>query len=152
MNTKYLVFYIALFLGVYSCSQTNKASSNSGSDEINYADLNLNTGRAIVQSVCITCHDPKNSRTDRIAPPLEMVKRNYLSISNSESEFINRVTSFVLYPTKEEAKLHKDVDQFGLMDPLGYSKQDVLSVALYLYRTELERPEWLDSEEELNNE
>ena len=146
MNAKYLIFLVALFLLGYSCSQTKNTASNVSSDGINYAELNITKGKAIVQTVCITCHDPKNAKNDRIAPPLEIVKQNYLSQSENEKAFIKMVSDFILNPSEESAKLHSEVDEFGLMDPLGYSKNDIQSVALYLYRTELERPDWVESE------
>lgn len=149
MKTTYLVFFAGLFLWAYSCSQTNKTTSSPDSLKINYSELSLEKGKTIVQSVCITCHDPKNSKTDRIAPPLELVKRNYLSVANNERDFIRMVSDFILVPSQEEARLHEEVDEFGLMDPLGYSKTDIQSVAMYLYRTELERPDWVGPKDDL---
>jgi len=146
MNTKYLFCFIALFVWGFSCSQTKETTFNSTTGDINYDELSFNSGKNIVQTVCITCHDPKNSKTDRIAPPLELVKRNYLMQTSNEDEFIRMISAFILTPTEEAAKLHNDVDEFGLMDPLGYSEKDLQSVALYLYRTELERPDWVESE------
>ncbi|MBO6522959.1 MAG: hypothetical protein JJ971_03970 [Balneolaceae bacterium] len=133
-----------LLIGSYSCSQTKKTTS----EDINFEALNMHDGKMIVESVCVTCHDPDASVQDRIAPPLEIIKRNYLSISETESEFIIRMTNFVVHPSPEEAMLHADVDEFGLMDPLGYSEQDIQSVAMYIYRTELEHPDWMNSENE----
>ncbi|MEQ9307918.1 MAG: hypothetical protein RLN90_00580 [Balneolaceae bacterium] len=147
MNAKYLICFIALFMLSYSCSQTNKTTSDTTSDAINYDDLSLRKGRTIVESVCITCHDPTSSKSDRIAPPLELVKRNYLTVADNERDFIIKTTNFILTPSEEKAALHEDVDEFGLMDPLGYSKSDIQSVAMYIYRTELKRPDWVDSEE-----
>lgn len=144
MNAKYLFCFIALLMLSYNCSQTNKTTSSVNPSEINYEDLSLEKGKAIAESVCITCHDPIKPKMDRIAPPLELVKRNYVSITESEREFILLVTDFILSPTDEKAKLHEDVDIFGLMDPLGYSRTDVQSVAMYLYRTELEYPDWVE--------
>tara|TARA_R110000868_G_scaffold306734_2_gene568072 strand:+ start:11613 stop:12065 length:453 start_codon:yes stop_codon:yes gene_type:complete len=148
MNTKYLFCFIALFLLGYSCSQTNKTASNANSSEINYGDLNLNKGKNIVQTVCITCHDPKASVSDRIAPPLEIVKRNYLATFEKERDFISSITNFIMHPTEEQARLHADIEENGLMDPLGYSEQEIQSVAMFIYRTNLERPDWLSSEDD----
>lgn len=147
MNTKYLFCLIAaLLIGSYSCSQTNKTTSNPPSGEIDFDALNMQTGKTIVESVCINCHDPEASVQDRIAPPLEIVKRNYLSVTETEREFITKITSFIMYPSVEEARLHSDIDEFGLMDPLGLSKEEVQSVAMYIYRTELDHPDWIRSE------
>jgi len=146
MNAKYLFCFIALFVWGFSCSQTKETTLKTNSGEINYDELSFNSGKNIVQTVCITCHDPKNSTTDRIAPPLELVKRSYLMQSSNEEEFIRMISTFILTPSEEAAKLHSDVDEFGLMDPLGYSEKDIQGVAMYLYRTELERPDWVDSE------
>lgn len=147
MIKKYIPLIIAMLLiGGYSCTQTNQTTSRSDPAEINFDELSMATGKEIVESVCISCHDPKNSVQDRIAPPLEIVKRNYLTISENERAFIANVTNFVMYPTVEQAKLHSDVEEFGVMDPLGFSKQEIQSVAMFIYRTELERPDWMGPE------
>ena len=133
-----------------SCSRTNEVTSNPSAMKIDFAALDMKTGETIVQTVCISCHDPKASVSDRIAPPLEIIKRNYLAVSENEREFIGKLTAFVLHPTEEQAELHSDIDEYGLMDPLGYSKEEIQSVAMFIYRTELERPDWMgpDSNQE----
>lgn len=149
MTTRFLICLIAaMLIGSYSCSQTRKTSSAPSPDDIDLSALDMQTGKAIVQSVCITCHDPTASVSDRIAPPLEIVKRNYLATSEKERDFIFSISNFIMHPTEEQARLHADIEENGLMDPLGYSEQEIQSVALFIYRTNLERPDWLNSEED----
>ncbi len=135
-----------LLLWNYGCRQTDKTTSDYKNAAINYEQLDLKRGENIVQTVCNSCHDPSAEKTNRIAPPLELAKRNYLAVTNTEEEFVKKMVRFIMNPTEEEAELHQDVEEYGLMDPLGYSLTDIQSVAVYIYRTELEWPEWMDEE------
>lgn len=148
MKTQLVLCLAILLLWNYGCRQTDKAASNHNNAIINYEQLDLKKAENIVQAVCHNCHDPSAGETNRIAPPLELAKRNYLAVTNTEQEFVNKMVGFILNPTEEEAELHKEVEEYGLMDPLGYSITDIQSVAVYIYRTELERPDWLDNTED----
>tara|TARA_Y100001935_G_scaffold193913_1_gene162014 strand:- start:30055 stop:30390 length:336 start_codon:yes stop_codon:yes gene_type:complete len=99
--------------------------------------------KQMVGTMCENCHHPTASPDDRLAPPLEIAKRNYLAISDDKADFVNSVTKFVIAPSKEKAQLHSDVEEFGVMDPLGYSEAEIRAIAIYIYETELEKPDWL---------
>ena len=146
MNTQLVLCLAMLLLWNYGCRQTDKIASNYNNAVINYEQLDLKKAETIVQAVCHNCHDPSAGKTNRIAPPLELAKRNYLAVTNNEEEFVHKMVRFIMHPAEEQAELHQDVEEYGLMDPLGYSLTDIQSVAVYIYRTELERPDWVDDE------
>lgn len=100
--------------------------------------------QTIVHDVCENCHHPTAAPDDRLAPPLEVAKRNYLKSSSGKREFVSQLTNFIKAPSEEKAKLHSDVDEFGIMDPLGYSEEEIRSVAIFIYETDLEKPDWLE--------
>ena len=144
MKTQLVLCLSILLLWNYGCRQTDKTTSDYKNAAINYEQLDLKRGENIVQTVCNSCHDPSAAKTNRIAPPLELAKRNYLAVTNTEEEFAKKMVRFIMSPTEEEAELHKEVEEYGLMDPIGYSLTDIQSVAVYIYRTELEWPDWMD--------
>lgn len=108
---------------------------------------NVVTAKQNVETVCLACHHPTASPQDRLAPPLIIAKRNYLAKTNSREEFVNKMVKFILYPTQEESMLHSDVEQYGLMDPVGFSEEDVRAIAEYIYDTNLEKPDWLKGQD-----
>lgn len=148
MNTRQIlaVFVLSSFIGItlYSCSpDKNKNNSDQLSATLSEE---MKQARNVVETVCQNCHSPSASLEDRIAPPLELAKRMYLAATDSvEEDFVNKVVDFVLYPTEEQSVLHEEVGNYGIMDPIGYSKEEITNIALFIYRYELERPEWLDN-------
>ena len=63
--------------------------------------------------------------------------------SANKEEFVEKMVQFILYPNAEQSMLHSDVEQYGLMDPVGFSEEDVRAIAEYIYENELEKPDWL---------
>jgi hypothetical protein len=53
------------------------------------------------------------------------------------------MVQFILYPTANQSLMHSDVEQYGLMDPVGFSKEEIREIAEFIYDTNLEKPDWL---------
>ncbi len=113
------------------------------SDNSEFELSEVATARDNIETVCNMCHSPTAAPDKRLAPPLEIVKRNYLAATQSKEEFVDKVVQFILYPSAEQAMLHSDVEEFGVMDPVGFSEEDVRAIAIYIYENELEKPSWL---------
>ncbi|MBO6793565.1 MAG: hypothetical protein JJ895_06625 [Balneolaceae bacterium] len=112
----------------------------------NIADFEITevvSAKEHIETVCYVCHSPTAAPDDRLAPPLEIAKRNYLAKTDSREEFVDKMVQFILMPTAEQAMLHSDVEQYGIMDPVGFSEQDVREIAEYIYDNKLEKPSWL---------
>jgi uncharacterized membrane protein len=138
---------IAAFLLVCAsgCSNAEKQPSTTEAQSTDYELAQNVTAKEHIETVCLVCHSPTQPPEGRIAPPLEIVKRNYLEQTGSREEFINTMVDFIIYPNAEQAKLHSDVEQYGIMDPVGFSEQDVRKIATYIYDNDLDKPDWLQN-------
>lgn len=127
-----------------ACGSSDEKAKVPDNGQLSAAEIEMMSAQQIVENVCQNCHHPTARPDNRLAPPLEIAKRNYLASHPDKEGFVNAMTAFVLSPTPEQAKLHSDVENFGVMDPLGYSEEQIRSVAAYIYDTELEKPNWLE--------
>ncbi len=102
----------------------------------------LTAGQKNFESLCLACHNATATKNDRIAPPMVAITEHYISDETSLDEFIQQVTDYVNDPTEEKSKMPGAVRKFGLMPKMGYSSEQLNSVATYLFHnhTTLERP------------
>ena len=106
--------------------------------------VDLVKAKQIINNTCLTCHSAKATMQDRMAPPLEAVKRHYLQVYPEIEDFTKALTAFATNPTEDKALLRGAVRRFGVMPQQGFSEEDILAVATYIYQFELEKPEWFD--------
>lgn len=97
-----------------------------------------------LQANCLSCHSPSAARENRIAPPMQAVKLHYKTDGVREKQFVEEVVAFALNPSVEKSKMPGAVRQFKLMPKMNYSEEELTLVARYIYRTNLETPEWLE--------
>lgn len=138
-----VILLIAVLFWSAACT---KRENKSGEPEIQMSELEMpaiTTAQQNIEEVCYMCHHPTAGPEDRIAPPLEIAKRNYLANTSTREEFVEKMVQFILYPTAEQSVMHSDVEQYGLMDPLGFSKDEVKAMAEFIYDNELPKPDWL---------
>lgn len=145
MSTLKSLIIIILTATVLACNSSEKEQTKTiESEQLSAAEIDQMTAQEIVTTVCENCHHPTANPDNRLAPPLEIAKRNYLALYPDKESFVEAMTSFVVTPTAEQAELHSDVDNFGVMDPLGYSEEQVREVSAYIYDTDLQKPDWLE--------
>lgn len=113
-----------------------------------YQKLDLVHAVQVLRTVCTSCHSEPSPASLQLAPPLYIVKNNYLKKTKNESDFVEKMVQFITYPTHEQAELHAEIEQYGLMDPVGYSKEELQSIAVFLYHNNLNKPDWLKIQEE----
>ena len=135
------IIVFVMFMWGTAC--TNKPDAEKDTTYTEFELAEVVSAKENIETVCYACHSPSASPDDRFAPPLEVAKRNYLSDTAGRDEFVEKMVQFVLYPTAEQSVLHSDVEQYGLMDPVGFSEDDVRAIAEYIYDNELEKPDWL---------
>lgn len=135
------IFVIAFLIWGGAC--TNKPDATTESADTDFIIEEVVTAKETIETVCYVCHSPTAPPDDRFAPPLEIAKRNYLAETGSKDEFVEKMVQFILYPSAEQSMLHSDVEQYGLMDPVGFSEEDVTAIAEYICENELEKPDWL---------
>lgn len=139
--------FLSTVLGVllitgFACNHNLR--SNQNANKLDLSEAERLQSKQIVESVCYECHHPTAAPDNRIAPPLEIAKRNYLASSSSKAEFVQMMTNFIKAPSEEDAVLHGEVEDFGLMDQLGYSETQIRDIAIFIYETDLEKPDWLE--------
>ena len=101
-------------------------------------------GLVLMEQNCYTCHSPNATESNRLAPPMIAVKKHYFTEKMSEEQFVNDLVSFVLNPTDEKSKMPGAKRRFNLMPKVEYSKSDVEKIAKYIYRNNIEQPEWFE--------
>jgi cytochrome c553 len=134
------VFFLLSFL-LFSCSspEDKAAQFRVQSDVAEPA----HPGKALLKSQCLHCHSSTaGEKMGRVAPPMVEIKARYLQKYPLEADFIAAVQAFTSKPDKENALLQDAVKQFGLMPYQKYPEESVKQIAEYIYRYQIEAPEW----------
>ena len=103
----------------------------------------VHPGKQIMEQECYICHDPKASMTDRIAPPMEAIKRHYIDSGNTKEAFTRDLIRWVNDPTTE-TRIPGAHTRFGPMPYMPLPDDAIAQIADYIYDHELERPHWFD--------
>lgn len=103
----------------------------------------INNGKELMVQKCNICHSTSSESHDKIiAPPMVAVKRRYSRAYYSEKEFVEAVTNWVLNPNEQEAIMYGAVQQYKVMPKLPYTKEEITTIAKYIYNNELDKPSW----------
>jgi mono/diheme cytochrome c family protein len=120
-----------------SCSSPKDGKGSKGKPK--------NVGQSLMQSKCVTCHSPKASKNGGIAPPLAQIKDIYKKEYKTESAFVQAIVEWNKKPKKSNSLMPEAIERYGIMAPLGFSKDKVGKIARYMYRNELKKPDWYKS-------
>lgn len=137
--------FIALGIIIVSnnCGQPNEKVASENEAVSNTAAYK--EGLSIVDRNCIACHAPTAAMENRAAPPLAAVKAHYMESGTTEAEFIEQMSAFLLSPNVKNSKMPKAVEKFGLMPLSGYSNEQLVAAATYIYHADLEKPDWFEA-------
>jgi len=142
---KYLIFLIFVLLLV-GCKYAEKAKMES-LDQVPVINetiaLKQHPGKVFMEQECYICHNPKASRAEMIAPPMETIKRHYIDSSVTKEEFTEALIRWVNDPQTESKMLGAHA-KFGPMPYMPNPDDAVAQIADYIYDNEIERPEWFD--------
>lgn len=127
----------ALFFGCENSTSTNNDASETLPSE-------LAKGLELLESNCFACHSPKGSIENRVAPPMIAIKRHYIGKSTTKEEFTNDLLAFLNNPSEDISKMPGAINKFGLMPKMGFSENDIKSIANYIYEDDLEKPDWFE--------
>lgn len=142
-NFGILSMILGTVLIVSSCNQTSNNNVDSSKD------LNEETyreGKAIVKQNCISCHAANKEVVNQIGPTLLVIKKAYLTEGIKEAEFVNQMTEFLLTPGIENTSMPDTAQKYGVMPNLGMAREQYEAVATYLFRTEMEKPNWYEED------
>lgn len=148
---KFLTVSIAsILITSFSCNYSNKQieSNNTVKDESDKESLIGDDQELVANSLatnCYICHNPNTKSHDEIiAPPLAGIKIKYKAATESRSDFISKMSSFVSNPTKEEAMMKGPVRRFGLMPKPNLTKEEITSIVIYIHDNKIEEPAWFE--------
>lgn len=142
MNIRLLSFTkiaIAAIIGLASCSNQSVREDKPDQAELELADLNALT---LLQNNCFSCHTMEMVNGKRVAPPLFMVRRHYLTDDISKEDFVNRIVHFVNNPTADNSIMPGAVRNFGLMPKQTFKEEDLQLIAAYIFENDFESDAW----------
>ena len=153
MKKAFIISYLILFFFILAtCAQ--KVDDQVQVHPINSQEqVDLLKAKQVIESTRIevdasnkllSCHSATASIENRLAPPLEAVKRRYLMAYPDFEEFTSKIADYAAEPREDKAIMFGAVERFDLMTPIPYSEEDLVAIATYIYQFDLERPEWFD--------
>ncbi|SHJ35115.1 Tll0287-like domain-containing protein [Pseudozobellia thermophila] len=144
MKNSIIVLVSALLLVNCKESQKDKVDKTDGQEVVERAPTaKVHSGKLLLEKECYICHDPKASMADRIAPPMEAIKRHYIDSNTTKDEFTKALILWVNDP-ETESKVPTAHAKFGPMPYMPNPDHAVAQIADYLYDNEIERPDWFD--------
>jgi nitrate reductase cytochrome c-type subunit len=142
MKKNYTVgFAILVVLGLSQCMHSEPKTPL---EDIQVTDFSINMFNKL-ETNCLTCHTPKGSPEERVAPPLECVKHFYKDATETEDEFVEIMTSFVLKPNEEKVKMKGPMKKFGLMPVMNYTEDQLNAIARFIYNSEVHNSAWYEA-------
>ncbi|CAZ97624.1 DUF3365 domain-containing protein [Zobellia galactanivorans] len=142
---KYCI-YLLVVLFFASCKDGQKTKTEPVDDNGQTQTVEAkepHPGKLIMERECYMCHDPKATMANRIAPPMEAIKRHYIDSTVSKEEFTEALIKWVNDP-ETETKIPAAHKRFGPMPYLPNRDEAVAQIADYIYDNELERPDGFD--------
>jgi len=143
---KYSIFLVFVLL-LAGCKYAEKAKKES-LDEVPATNETIvfeqHPGKVFMEQECYICHNPKASRAEMIAPPMETIKRHYIDSSVTKAEFTEALIRWVNDPETESKMLGAHA-KFGPMPYIPNPDDAIAQIADYIYDNEIERPEWFDT-------
>ncbi len=104
----------------------------------------LDAGFRAVEAACFSCHSPRGSAADRIAPPMVAIKKHYVDNNTTYAEFYRDLQQFVSAPSAENARMPGAIQRFGLMPNLGINEAMLEQIAYYIFHSPMENPRWFE--------
>lgn len=141
------IIFLFLTLSVFfSCDQASKSQEVDVEKKIANSPntTNLANGFKLLEENCFSCHSPNKSLNNRVAPPMEAIKRHYITSNTTEEDFTSDLIAFLNDPKIETSKMPGAIKKFGLMPKMGFNEEQLQDIATYIFNTELEKPEWFE--------
>lgn len=95
-------------------------------------------GKVLTEALCMACHGDAQQGQARLAPPMMMVKRHYMSLE--KKEMVEAIMKWVKKPDAKKARMPGAVRRFGLMPPLALPDAQLKAIAEYISKTKFDMP------------
>lgn len=149
-----LVSISALFISLSSCGDSSEntdenISSFYSNEELTYAK-NIEEGKKRLENKCYVCHNPKIAKDQMIAPPMIEIKEYYKS--DDFKTFLTEMKRWLNHPDTSYAKMPQAIEKYGLMPKQKYTEETIDLIANYLFRANIEQPDWWDGKKQVKQE
>ena len=98
-------------------------------------------GKEHFKAVCMACH-----KLDRgpqmLAPPVFAVQNHYLRVYPEKAEFVQAVVDWVRAPEVGKSLMPGAVRRFKLMPAMPLPRDELESIAAFLYDARFQEPAW----------
>jgi len=135
--------FLTLFI---SCEKNQKKYTKSIEVPVQKDSL----ARALFEQKCQVCHDLGQTEATIIAPPFFGVRKQYMQFSVDKNDFIETMYDFVKKPDAQKSLMKPAIEQFKVMPYQPLKEEEIALIVEYIYRTEMPKPSWFDSHEELH--
>ena len=81
---------------------------------------------------CVTCHKVDKSIS---APSIKVIQKRYKDAFTKKEDFVEYMSSWVLKPDSKKSLMQDAIIKYELMPELGYQKDVLKQIALYIYET-----------------
>ena len=141
-KTVYILLIFSLLIN--SCWDSTNTKTTSKKDIPKPNQQELSEGFQLLENNCFSCHSPNASIENRVAPPMEAIKKHYIKKNTSLEEFTQDLTTFLNNPSEDITKMPGAIKRFNLMPKMNFSNEQIFKIAAYIYFSELEKPDWFE--------
>ncbi len=146
---KTVVYGLPLLLLVVSCTNTKPKYTELLNSETNLIIGQESEGYELTKVQCYACHNPNSPSHDEIiAPPLAAVKMRYGRQYKTEVEFVDAIVEWVMDPQESRSLMRGAVVKFKTMPKQPFKEDEIRKIAMYIYNSQLEEPDWFDAHQE----
>ncbi|UOB17260.1 Tll0287-like domain-containing protein [Abyssalbus ytuae] len=147
---KAIFAFILLVVFALSCKENKKDEYIKKRDIETAYEKQVHEGKKLMETYCYACHNPVTEEKNRIAPPMEAIKRHYITAKTDKDQFISEMLSWIKNPIEENSKMPGAVARFGVMPATPYPDNVIRQIADYMYDNDIQKPDWF--EEHYNQE
>lgn len=144
-DMRYLYLGLAILIFTLGCKDKVQETYTTSQVIDSRVKHNEHPGKKLMEMYCYVCHNPTTDHDNRIAPPMEAIKRHYMSQDTSKENFIASMLEWVKNPIEDKAKMPGAVRRFGVMPKAIYPEDDVRKIAEYVYSFDIEQPSWFEA-------
>jgi len=102
----------------------------------------------LMHNNCFACHTPDPGIDKRLAPPMYMVRGHYYSDTISKQDFVDRIVRYAQNPSEANSIMPGAIRNFGLMPKQAFKKEDLETIAAYIYEHDISTDAWYAAWEE----
>jgi len=117
-----------IFLLGFNSNKFSYVSIKSKEKPIVLASIPTTDPTVFYKKQCAFCHNSE----ELIAPDMKKIKQIYLKKFPKKQDFMSAIIKFVKSPSKDKT-IYPQSDKFTLMPEMPFKKDDIKSVAAYIY-------------------